>query len=108
MRRPRSSSFAEMLRRLAAAGAATLVLALTIFAASPAAHDWLHDSGISDHDTGCAVELFAGGVSVPLDLPAVQPPPATTGAITPATAAEVFLVTPRYLRQPERGPPSLG
>ena len=108
MRRPRSSSFAATLRRLAAAGAAALVLALTIFAASPVAHDWLHESGNGDSESGCAIVLFAGGVSLPLDLPAVTPPVAATGTITPATAAEVFLVTPRYLRQPERGPPSLG
>jgi hypothetical protein len=104
----RNSLFAETLRRLAAAGAAALVLALTIFAASPDAHDSLHESGLHDHDSGCAIELFAGGVSPSLDFPAVQPPFAATGSVTPPTAAEVYLVTPRYLRQPERGPPSLG
>ena len=108
MRILRGTRFAEFLRRFAAAGGAALVLALTVFAASPVAHDWLHQNDDRNQESGCAVVLFAGGVSLPLETPAVQPPAVATGSVTPATAAEVYLVTPRYLRQPERGPPSLG
>jgi hypothetical protein len=111
-------SLAAPLRRLIAAGSAALVLALTIFAASPAAHDWLHalaEGGAphaplhageqADDDAGCAVVLFAGGVSLPVGPAAITPPILAPQGVSPVTAAEVYLVSPRYLRQPERGPP---
>lgn len=114
----RHTSFANPLRRLIAAGSTVLVLALTIFAASPAAHDWLHAAagGCSTHadqhpegstadDTGCAVVLFAGGISLPVSPAALTPPILAPQGVSPITAAEFFLVSPRYLRQPERGPP---
>ena len=100
--------FAECLRRVCAAGGAALVLALTIFAASPVAHDWLHSNATAEAEAGCAVVLFAGGVSLPLAAPVVVAPIATAREVIFASARSVFLVTPRYLRQPERGPPSLG
>lgn len=93
------------LHRLVAAGAAAVILALTVFAASPAAHDSLHDDCHAPHDDGCAVVLFANGLSLPLALPTLAAPECGRRGITAATAAEVFLVSPRYLRQPERGPP---
>ena len=85
-----------------------LVLALTIFAVSPTAH-WLlheeeHEHAVSDD--ACAVVLFASGVSLPVGPIAVVPPTTVACAISPVTAAEVFLVSPRFLRQPERGPPA--
>lgn len=98
------------LRRLLAAGCAAMVLALTIFAASPVAHDWLHaddDHAAAHVADGCAVVLFAAGVSLPL-APITAPLPGEAPHLgAPATAVEVFLVSPRYLRQPERGPPGL-
>lgn len=98
---------AGALRRVLAAGCAALVLALTIFAASPAAHGLLHDD--EDHhavsDDACAVVMFASGVSLPVAPLAITPPTAVVQGISPITAADVFLVSPRYLRQPERGPP---
>ena len=102
-----NTPFADRLRRVLAGGCAALVLALTIFAASPVAHDWLHDG---DHDHGgsgdtCAVVMFAGGVSLPGALFVPAPPEAFSAAILPVAATDVFLVSPRYLRQPERGPP---
>lgn len=104
----RLTPFADLLRRLCAAGSAALVLALTILAASPAAHDSLHADRTARTDDGCAVVLFAGGVSLPLDPPALRPPATIVREIAHATAVEVLLVSPRYLRQPERGPPELG
>ena len=105
------ASFADRLRRVLAGGCAALVFALTIFAASPVAHGLLHDS---DHDhnhegtpTGdaCAVVMFASGVSLPVGPIAITPPTTVPQGVSPVTAAEVFLVSPRYLRHPERGPP---
>lgn len=99
----------DRLRRLAAAGCAGIVLGLTIFAASPAAHGALHADGDGHHHTAsedaCAVVLFAGGVDLPTAAPCVTPPTDTTAAASPLAATNVFLVSPRYLRQPERGPP---
>lgn len=98
----------DRLHRIVAAACAALVLALTIFAASPVAHEALHD----DHAHGdteehaCAVVLFASGVSLPVGPIHISPPTELVAAVSPATAAEVFLVSPRYLRQPERGPPA--
>lgn len=98
-------TFAEFLRRLGAAGGAALVLALAIFAASPELHHWLHSDASTASDDGCAVALFAGGVSVPLGAIAVVPPAAEWRETLHAPVVEILLVTPRYLRQPERGPP---
>lgn len=103
-----SRLFPGFLRRGLAFGCAALVLALTIFAASPSAHGLLHDD---DHqhavdDEGCAVVMFASGVSLPVAPLAIIPPTEVVQGISPVTAADPFLVSPRYLRHPERGPPS--
>jgi len=105
---------ADHLRRLLALGCAAMVFALTIFAASPEAHRVLHaDDGCPGHSHGpaesdhsCAVVLFASGVALPVGPLYVTPPTAVPAGISPVTAAEVCLISPRYLRQPERGPPS--
>lgn len=105
--------FADHLRRVVALGGAAMVFALTIFAASPEAHGYLHDHkdcpshgpATTEPDHSCAVVLFASGVSLPVGPLFVTPPTAVPAGISPVTAAEVFLVSPRYLRQPERGPP---
>src|SRR4051812_33713902 len=103
----RPHSIADRFHRVLAAGCAALVFALTIFAASPVAHDWLHaDGDHANREHGCAVVLFADGVSLPLGPIEVPLPLEAPHRVTPATAAEVYLVTPRYLRQPERGPPA--
>ena len=96
-------------RRLLAVGAAALVLFLGVLAASPSLHASLHgDHGDNPEADGCAVVLFAGGVTMLPAAIAVPLPSVATCADVRAIAAEIFLVTPRYLRQPERGPPSLG
>lgn len=114
MSRPNPSALTELLRRLLASGVAALVLALTVFAASPTAHAWIHGDHEHAHapvgdqpgEHGCAIVLFAGGVALPLDAISVAEPLVFSQAISPTTAAEVDLVSPRYLRRPERGPPS--
>src|SRR5262245_35706196 len=104
---PPSAAVADRMRRLLAGGCAALVLALTIFAASPMAHGLLHDGeGQATADDACAVVLFASGVSLPVGPIAVLPPEVLPQGVSPLTAADVFLVSPRYLRQPERGPPA--
>lgn len=110
-------------RRLLAVVCAAHVFALTLFAASPAAHEWLHApeqshecphhgetkptptplTSTPEHD--CAVVLFAGGVDLPVGPIALLPPRIIPHGVSPVTAAEFYLVSPRYLRQPERGPP---
>ena len=76
-----------------------------MFAASPTLHDQLHAGAHSPADDGCAVAMFAGGVSVsqPLLVPVPVLSNWTELALVPAT--EVFVDSPRYLLQPERGPP---
>jgi hypothetical protein len=97
----------DPLRRVLAAICAVLVLTLTIFAASPTAHDWLHVDNVPlPADDSCAVVLFAAGVSLPLAPITAPVPVESPNAISATAAADVFLVSPRYLRQPERGPPS--
>jgi hypothetical protein len=119
MPRPQHLSAGRL--RLLAGFAALLVLVLSAFAASPAAHRWLHraaDSGCDGHvhpapaedsgdDAGCAIVLFAGGVEVPAGPAALLPPVSLAAADLTVTAAEPLLSRPRYLRLPERGPPGL-
>ncbi len=86
-------------------GCAVLIFALGLFAVSPALHNQLHPAPHSSLDDGCAVALFASGVSVSPGLVAL-PPMAREGRDLPCIVSqEVFLDSPRYLLQPERGPP---
>jgi len=98
---------ADFLRRLFAAGGAALVFALTVFAASPALHQLLHSATDTAHDDACPVVLFAGSADAPTAAVTAPLPPVAWQAPAPTAAPEVFLSPPRYLRQPERGPPSL-
>ena len=102
----RSRTLAEFLRRFFAAGGGALVLALAVFAASPVLHDRLHTATDTTHDDSCAVVLFAHGVSLPFGAIAAPVPPAACAAPAPAFPRELFVSPPRYLRQPERGPPA--
>ena len=97
---------AEFFRGLLATGCAVLVFALGLFAASPALHGQLHHDAKAPADDGCAVVLFAGGVSVPLAAIAAPLPPAEWRAQVHFVSTEIRLDSPRYLLQPERGPPS--
>lgn len=119
MSRP-SALPASPLLRFTAAACALLVFALTLLAASPEAHGWLH---ATDHASSCpahakhapapapeadacAVVLLASTVDIPVEPLALTPPQLVAGGVSPVTAADFYLVSPRYLRQPERGPPS--
>jgi hypothetical protein len=101
----RQSRWVECIRRVCAAGCAALIFALGLFAASPSLHEQLHHKGDASSDDGCAVVLFAGGVSMPLVVTAAPPPSVEWNEQTYARSTEIFLDSPRYLLQPERGPP---
>ena len=87
---------------------AGMVFALAVLAASPVAHDCLHADDAPVSEDQCAVVLFAHGVSAPLSHVVVTAPISTGQTTLRAVATEVFVSRPRYLRQPERGPPALG
>lgn len=98
-------SWSDFPRRLLATGCAVLIFALGLFAASPTLHDQLHAGSHAAWDDGCAVALFASGVSMAPALVAL-PPSAEEWCELPGVATrEVLLDSPRYLLQPERGPP---
>jgi hypothetical protein len=96
------------LRRLIAALGIALVLLLGTATASPALHHWMHGDGCDETAShSCAVVLFASGVTLMTAAIAVPAPRvAWHDAVRPAHT-EILLVAPRYLRQPERGPPGL-
>jgi hypothetical protein len=96
---------ADRFRRLLATGCAALVFALGLFAASPTLHEQLHHNGHPPADDGCAIVLFAGGVSVPLAMTAVHPPSAEWHEQTFGTSAEIVFASPRHLLPPGHGPP---
>lgn len=96
----------SLLHRLFAVAALLLVIALTVLVASPDLHSRLHagDSDHATHEAGCAVTLFSQGVE-PLLALALLLAPLVRVIVAPPSAHELFLVRPRFLRLPERGPP---
>lgn len=84
---------------------AALVFALGLFAASPILHHQLHHGVDASPDDGCAVVLFSSGVSLALAVAAPAPSVADWQEDRPAATTEILLDSPRYLLQPERGPP---
>ena len=92
-------------KRLLAVGAAFMVLALSVFAASPRLHDTLHAGTDCGTGSDCPVELFAQGVSLTTALATAIPTVVVWHDAIEPTPVSVFLSSPRYLRRPERGPP---
>ncbi len=101
----RTRLLAETPRRLLAAGSIALVLLLSVLAANPGLHRLIHHDADAGHEDGCAVVLFAHGVSVPFDSALLSAMPAIWRAVNRPQTVEIFLTSPRYLHQPERGPP---
>lgn len=101
------TTFLAFARRLIAAGSVLLVLALTVFAASPALHEHLHDATHTEHDESCPIVLFAHTADAPPAHLSAPAPSLTAGAFAPSLACEIFVSPPHYLLQPERGPPSV-
>jgi len=94
----------EWPRRLMAAGAAVLVLTLSVLATSPQLHRWLHpDADHSDHE--CAVTVFHHGVTQAVVGVALVVLPLLPIARMTMAPAEPDLVAPRYRLSPGRAPP---
>ncbi len=95
--------------RFIAAGSALLVLLLTVLAVSPQLHADLHAHDAATEavhaDDGCVISLFASGVTAAPSALLLAVPPTTHVAATFSPRTEIFVSPPRYLHQPERGPP---
>jgi hypothetical protein len=102
-RRAFSASF---LHRSIAAMCAAVIFSLGVFASCPELHERLHDGSAIGADDHCAVEIFASGISVPLGLQTLAPPLECRRIEQPAPRIEICLSSPRFLLQPERGPPA--
>jgi hypothetical protein len=89
-----------------AAVCAALIFVLGLFAASPVLHGQLHHDTTSSTKDDCAIVLFANGISVPLTVIALPPPSPEWCEQIQFSLTEVCLDSPRYLLQPERGPPA--
>jgi hypothetical protein len=90
--------------RLIAAAAAALVLALTVLAASPQLHKWLHpDADDSDHE--CAITLFHHGVAQAATAIILAVVSRRWIGFLATIPAALNLVAPRFRLSPGRGPP---
>jgi len=114
-------------KHLTATASVALIFVLGLLAVVPEAHAWLHPRASSEShastgrchhdsdrghthplesDAGCVVDLFAQGVepSFAAFTLAIE---FTIEAVTELSAPhDLRLSPPRYLRQPERGPPA--
>jgi hypothetical protein len=96
----------DTLRRLLAGAAAVLVLMLAVLAVSPSLHAWLHGEKTLDADDGCAVVLFAQGIT-----PAIGAALLVAAALRrlPGRLAEPFapwFAAPAHQLPPGCGPPA--
>ena len=82
-----------------------MVFALGLFAASPVLHEQLHHAAHLSPDDGCAIVLFANGLSVPLAMVELPLPSAEWSEQSYPSSTELMLTSPRYLRLPAHGPP---
>lgn len=101
----RHAGYADGFRRLIATSCAALVFVLGLFAASPVLHQQLHHDAHPPADDGCAVVLFAGGVSMPVAAIALPPVPVNWTKQTYVVTSELFVASPRYRLLPAQGPP---
>ena len=114
-----STTLTRSLHRAVSAACAALVVALTVFGASPAAHSWLHASETThacakhgkataptapEHD--CAVVMFSHAAEASGGMLAVRAPYGAEQRVGNVTESDLHLAAPRYLLQPERGPPA--
>lgn len=75
---------------------------------SACGHDHHHDSAPADAATNghvCAVTLFAHGLDLTIPVVAPVATPVAWHDLIFSAVEEQLLTAPRYLHQPERGPP---
>lgn len=101
-----TAPFADAVRRFIAAGAAALVLTLTILAASPEAHEHVHHGCHHDEEHTCAVVLFAQGLWTSLDIVAAPAPAISSSELAPLFRPELRLVAAPHRLPPQCGPPA--
>ena len=99
------SATPSLFRRATALLALAVMLTLTVASGSPVVHDCLHADSSHETDHQCAVVLFASGVTFAPGATELIRADATDRSPHVAGFEELFVVSPRYLRQPERGPP---
>lgn len=91
---------------------ATLVFALGLLHAAPTLHEHLHgndpDHAVVHDDAGCAVTLFAHGVTPSQDLPRITAPRIAAIAVFASARSDVNLTAAQHLQPPGRGPPRIG
>jgi hypothetical protein len=89
---------------------AGLVFALGLLNAAPSLHERLHahDHATVHNDAGCAVTLFAHGVTTPLDLPQVNAPRTACIATLSTAPDRLDLTSADHLHPPGQAPPLLG
>ena len=91
--------------RLLAAGAAALVLLLTVLAASPSLHARLHtDSSRADHE--CIITLFQHGAAPETAAVALVVAPLIRVVLRVAELPELRLAPARYWLPPAHAPPA--
>jgi hypothetical protein len=105
---PAVSERPPFFRRILAGGCVALIVALAAFGANPRWHERLHPGQPLGEGDGCAIVLFAAGVALTLALTVMVPVLVEWPELPAVTQRKIFLLPPRYLRQPERGPPMLG
>lgn len=106
-------------QRLFALACTLLVLALGVVSVSPALHAQLHspavqsdcghahhpDTGEAKHELSCAVELFAAGISLPVDPTQMLVAPLDRATQSTHGAESQAIVAPDFRQPPGRGPP---
>jgi hypothetical protein len=105
--RANTEAFVPFFRRIIATLGVGLVLLLGASTASPGLHHLLHGDG--HHEVAgdnCAVVLFASGITLAASAVFVSSARLVWYERAPGIFAEIFMASPRYLRQPERGPPA--
>ncbi|MGD1030909.1 MAG: hypothetical protein ABSA05_07170 [Opitutaceae bacterium] len=101
----RRRSAPDPFSRLVAAGCIALVLALTVLAASPPLHAWLHGEKALDADDDCAIVLFAQGVTPVLAAALAMVIALRAMAEDLPAPLRLHLEAPRFELPPGCGPP---
>ena len=89
---------------------AVICLGLVVLLGAAGKHAGLHaalhaPAAAGHHDDGCAVDLFAAGVSQPLEAPQLARLPDVVAQAYARTAEPAAPTTPAGLHPPGRGPP---